>query len=164
MNINNKFRDSHLSELGISQATEAQEVTDQLKIHTVFVSPLRRTLETAYHIFKTHPNFKMIKFIVVPNLRESMNTISDIPENVDDVKAEFTELIPQLDYSLLKQCKNKYYYYIENMPKEIQRKIAKDIDLNPRSPYIDPAGIISELIKGINPKKMEGNWNSYDRT
>jgi len=43
------------------------------------VSPLRRTLETAYYTFKDHPNFKQLQFIVHPQLREKITISGDVP-------------------------------------------------------------------------------------
>jgi len=162
--MNISLRDSHLSELGIKQATKAQQITNNIKIHTVFVSPLRRTLETAYHIFKNHENFENIKFIVVPSLRESLNTVSDIPENIDEVQTEYSKLIPQLDFSMFQQYKNKSLYYIEDMPKEIQIKLSKNLNKTHNFSYKDPVEDISELIRAQNPKKLEGKWNVFNRT
>ena len=38
----------------------------------VIVSPMRRTLQSAYCVFKTHPNFDKMKFILVPSAMEMM--------------------------------------------------------------------------------------------
>ena len=42
---------------------------------------MRRTLETAYFIFKDHPNFKTMQFIVNPDLREKITITGDVPLN-----------------------------------------------------------------------------------
>lgn len=42
------------------------------------VSPMERALQTAIHMFATHPNVSKIKFIVVPILREWLHTASDL--------------------------------------------------------------------------------------
>ena len=60
--------DPPLSEKGVAQCAQAVESKDGLsKIETalpdveiVFVSPMRRCLETAYRLFKDHPNFDRI--------------------------------------------------------------------------------------------------------
>ena len=43
------------------------------------MSPMRRAMDTAYHIFKSHPNVKNILFKVDPLLRESVRSSADIP-------------------------------------------------------------------------------------
>ena len=68
-------------------------------IKTVLISPLRRALQTAHLLFKDHPNFSEIKFIVHPMLRENMHTVCDIPEDFDLVEKEYTNKIPHLDLS-----------------------------------------------------------------
>jgi hypothetical protein len=38
-------------------------------------------MDTAYHIFKSHPNFENIKFIVEPLIREKIMIGSDLPSD-----------------------------------------------------------------------------------
>jgi broad specificity phosphatase PhoE len=60
------FLDSRLSNYGIEQCLTASKYAKTINFQTIFVSPLRRTIETAYWIFKDHPNFSNIKFILKP--------------------------------------------------------------------------------------------------
>ena len=62
--IDKEHRDSPLNAVGIQQCEEASEVMNELNVGIVLISPMRRALETAYHIFKNHPNFDMIKFLM----------------------------------------------------------------------------------------------------
>ena len=62
--------DSSITTKGVKQCENASEVTSKLNVGVVLVSPMKRALETAYHMFKNHPNFKKIEFIVVPKLKE----------------------------------------------------------------------------------------------
>jgi len=43
------------------------------------VSPLRRALQTAYLLFKDHPNFNNIEVIIDPNIRETLGSPCSIP-------------------------------------------------------------------------------------
>ena len=70
-------------------------------VKVILVSPLKRALETAYLIFKDHLNFKNIKVIVDPNLREILKNSWDIPNSIHDTVAHFKKLFPCFDYSLL---------------------------------------------------------------
>lgn len=70
-------------------------------VKTVFVSPLRRALQTAYLLFKDHSHFNRINFIVHPLLRENTHTVCDIPETLELVKTEYISKIPNLDFSLI---------------------------------------------------------------
>jgi hypothetical protein len=49
------------------------------KFSTVFVSPLRRTIETAYYMFREHPNFETMTFVLNPTLREKITVSGDVP-------------------------------------------------------------------------------------
>lgn len=162
--LNKDLRDSRLAPLGIEQSLNAGVIMNQIKVHTVFVSPLRRTLETTYHIFKEHPDFSKMKFIVVPNLRESMNTSSDIPENFENVRDEFTKLIPHLDFSLMDDYKNPFYYYLEDMSPEFHDRVIKQLHHSEINDYIDPMDVILEEIKSSFPEQNEGRWNALART
>lgn len=46
----------------------------------MLVSPLRRAIQTAYHLFKDHPNKP--KLMVVPFLREMLSSSCDIGGNL----------------------------------------------------------------------------------
>jgi phosphohistidine phosphatase SixA len=162
--LNKDIRDSRLAPLGIEQAQSAAITMNQIKVNTVLVSPLRRTLETAYNIFKEHPDFSKIKFIVVPNLRESMNTSSDIPENIENIREEFTNIIPHLDFSLMNNYKNHIYYYLEDMSPEFNDKIIEKLSQNESNEYIDPTDAILEEIRSKFPEKNESKWNALART
>jgi broad specificity phosphatase PhoE len=71
-------------------------------IKTVYLSPLRRALETAWRLFSTAADFMGIKFIVVPLLRENMHTVCDVPLDFIDVLDEYSSKFPQgLDTSLI---------------------------------------------------------------
>jgi broad specificity phosphatase PhoE len=74
LRIKDELRDAPLSQLGIDQCLEAQQIANKLTVEVILVSPLRRTLETAYHTFKEHSNFENIEFILTPNLREAIDT------------------------------------------------------------------------------------------
>lgn len=82
----------------------------------MFVSPLRRALQTAWLLFKDHTQFKGIRFIVHPLLRENTHTVCDIPESLDTVKGEYNSRIPHLDWSLIDELdaeKRKLWYYCQ---------------------------------------------------
>jgi broad specificity phosphatase PhoE len=79
--------DCPLSDLGIKQCEETSSTASRLaNVTAVFISPLRRALQTAYLLFKTHPNFEAINFIVHPHLRENMHTVCDVPEDWNAVE------------------------------------------------------------------------------
>ena len=77
---NIEFQDSSITQLGITECEAAAEIAKTLKVEIVLVSPMVRALETAYHVFKNHPNFNNIEFIVVPKLKEWLGAVVDIPK------------------------------------------------------------------------------------
>ena len=75
--FNAKYRDWGLADVGIEECEKASDIAKSLTIHTVFVSPLIRSIQTAYHLFKDHPNFDSIKFVIVPKAREEFLCTDD---------------------------------------------------------------------------------------
>lgn len=57
----------------------------------IFVSPLRRALQTAFHLFKNHPNRSNISIILDPDLRECLHWPCGIPSYFDSIINEFKE-------------------------------------------------------------------------
>ena len=56
----------------------------------IFVSPMRRALETAYLILREHPNFQNMRFVVHPDLREKLGGADDVPsQNIQGLFEEF---------------------------------------------------------------------------
>ena len=71
--------DAKLTAEGIEQCRIAAKHAAEIDFRTIIVSPLRRTMETAYHVFKDHPNFSKIKFELEPTIREKIGISGDIP-------------------------------------------------------------------------------------
>lgn len=57
----------------------ASKHASEIDFKVIFVSPLRRTLETAYYTFKDHPNFKKMRVIISPLIREKIGITGDVP-------------------------------------------------------------------------------------
>lgn len=70
-------------------------------LELVFVSPLRRALETAYFMFKDHPNFKTIKFVVHPHIREPITMPSDLPDDMEQIVNDYRPFFPNFDTRLV---------------------------------------------------------------
>ena len=81
--------DCPLSDLGLKQCEEARALAASRlsNVKTVFVSPLRRALQTAYLLFKDHA--QQVKVIVHPLLRENLHTVCDVPDHFDSVARDF---------------------------------------------------------------------------
>lgn len=61
-----EFVDAQLSSIGVHQSLINAPKLLELNITRVMVSPMRRALQTAIHMFKGHPNLPKISFLVVP--------------------------------------------------------------------------------------------------
>jgi hypothetical protein len=70
----------------------------------VFVSPHRRTIETAVHILSSHPKKSEITFILLPLAKENLHTSSDLPVPFAELQAFTASLHSQhgftFDFSL----------------------------------------------------------------
>jgi S-ribosylhomocysteine lyase LuxS involved in autoinducer biosynthesis len=75
--------DPGLHTIGKMQAESNQEHVNSVNYRVVFVSPMQRTLQTCIHLFKNHPNKQDIRFIVLPIIREVLETSNDIAHDID---------------------------------------------------------------------------------
>ena len=107
--------DCSLTELGIQECLKAGQHALKIPFEEVWISPLRRTLETAFHIFKNHPNFGSIKFKVEPLLREKIRVPPDMPSR-HLVAEGFQELFNgNLDLSLMKGFDFEKVWYFDSL-------------------------------------------------
>lgn len=74
---NSRYIDCYLHEIGLEQEINNQQYINQINIDTVFVSPLRRTLQTCYYLFSNYPNKDQLKIMVTIN-----NKIVNCPCNI----------------------------------------------------------------------------------
>jgi len=124
LRLNPELVDAPLSDTGVKQCLEASmRAASVAHLKTVFVSPLRRALQTAYLLFKEHPEFREIKFILTPLLRENMHTVCDIPQDIDDTLDYFEPLFPNLDTSALEVYRNRKQWYLEDLEPSVQKRI-----------------------------------------
>jgi broad specificity phosphatase PhoE len=93
--------DCPLSADGVQQCAEMNCENLMPNLTCVILSPLRRTLETAYRIFHNHRNFENIKFMLHPLLREQLHCSCDIPADINLVLKDFQPRFPHLDTSLM---------------------------------------------------------------
>jgi len=81
-------------------------VLNDIEFHIVYVSPLRRAIQTTIYMFSTHPNRKNIRFVLLPELSEclcasgcfSPFTLSSVKKQMDKLAKKFEV---HLDYSLV---------------------------------------------------------------
>ena len=123
----------------------------------MLISPLRRALQTAYLVFKDHPNFHIIKFIVHPMLRENMHTVCDIPENFLDVKNDYEGKIPQLDFSLMERQENDWY--IHQLQEPVRSKLLERVA---RTSHTEKEVLLEEILSTY-PDRVESAFNTHQR-
>ena len=64
-------------------------------------------MQTAYHLFKNHPNFDKLNFIVDPDMKEHLHSPCDIPQPWELTHGQFRDLLPNLDVQLMNEaCKD----------------------------------------------------------
>ena len=77
-------------------------------VKTIFTSPLRRAIQTAYEMFKYHENFLSgkIRVVILPELRESLHCSCDVAIDYEVLKKEVLGFIPFADFSIIEELEN----------------------------------------------------------
>ena len=114
--INPDYLDSHLSKKGIKQTKELNNTTKILKIESIYVSPLYRSLETVKYMLEGSSNFKG-EIIVHPLIIECPNCIDDFIYDINETKNDFKDLNVNWNVfdDIIKKYKNwnENFYYFE---------------------------------------------------
>ena len=126
--INPDYLDSHLSKKGIKQTKELNNTIKILKIESIYVSPLYRSLETVKYMLEGSSNFKG-EIIVHPLIIECPNCIDDFIFYINKTKNDFKDL--NVNWSIFDESVRKYqnwdinFYYFEyfNRLSDTQKKI-----------------------------------------
>ncbi|KAL4512372.1 hypothetical protein ABPG72_005374 [Tetrahymena utriculariae] len=87
-----EFVDTPLHPYGIIQCKNKAPYLHKLRIQTVYVSPMQRTLQTCVELFRNHPNKRKIQFIVQPQISEQLTKVSDIFDQnkfIDFIKTSY---------------------------------------------------------------------------
>ena len=125
-----KYRDCELSQEGLEQCAKEAKLINSINVHTVFISPLRRALQTAVNLFKNHPNFESIKFILLPAAREAIEGADDLPWNIDSILSEFGSEFPNLCTSHFDKYENKVNYIFEDLDEPLKAELIAKIKLD----------------------------------
>ena len=87
----------------------------------------------AYLMFKSHPKFSKIKFVVEPDLRPRLERPCDIPLPMKETMAEYGQLFGgQIDFSLLEKMANtnrtwKELWFLHNQDPLTKEKLLKAV-------------------------------------
>lgn len=159
-----EFRDAKLTTHGYKQCATAEPIANMLNVHTVFVSPLRRALQTAHEVFKNHPDFSAINFVILPQLREFLNCTHDIPTNIEEIINQYKMYFDKLDTSLFDDFEDKLHYFLEDLDED--KKILIKEKLQPKEG--DTLGsnafdVIIEIFKESFPIAIESVRSIHNR-
>lgn len=116
----------HCRQLGGSNENKASKLSNLIDIEYVLISPLRRALETSYHIFKDHPKFDKITFFVHPTFRENIMTAGDIPDDINKTIEEYLKLFPKFNLAYFPKLEYgdlDNLYYARNFLPEFGERI-----------------------------------------
>ncbi len=116
--------DPPLAHIGVAQAEAGQKHVNTLDIKYVFVSPLRRAMETSKILFATHPKKASIKFVVVPLIRETISSMNDVPcWSYRDTREEFGKLNDMhYDFSMFETLADPDLYFVHTLDKDTREK------------------------------------------
>lgn len=109
--------DPLITDKGLAQAKSAQEKIGAKPYDFIFVSPLRRALQTATVIFEKNEGCP--KFIAVPMLSERFHCAGDLGSDLDTVKRNFKHV----DFAVVDGLVNPDYWYLENLADEKWREV-----------------------------------------
>ena len=103
-----EYIDPVITDKGVKQANLARENIKKTPFDFVFVSPLRRTLQTATMIFADNPGNP--KIIALPYITENFGCAGEIAGDYSQIKREFKK---KVDFSLVDQLSNPDLWYID---------------------------------------------------
>jgi broad specificity phosphatase PhoE len=159
--FNPELVDAGISDLGHDQTKAAAEEVQDLNIKVVFTSPLRRTLQTTYNIFKDHKNKPHV--IVLPILREIFSSACDVSDDLQKIKKEF----PDFDFSLIDALDVPEFWLFHSLQnetlkkdllKEAERKFRDKTDLGEKVKHY----ILDKLSK-YYPEQYESSFEILQR-
>lgn len=142
-----QFLDCPLSQHGNQQALNAVRQAHSIQVDKIFVSPLRRALETCRILFDDHPNRP--KIIVHPGLTEKLHDAPDVSLYTGEVYSEFS----MFDWALVPS-----YYYI---PDVIQNSHTKKLIGLTHTESIEN---LLQMMQEIHPLKLETDKTAFYRT
>lgn len=130
----------------------------------MLVSPLRRAMETAYKVFKTHPNFENIHFILLPNMREAIDTSCDIPVNIADTVEKYRTKFKRFDCSKLEKYGDIPHFFLKDIKQDFAARIMSEKIADAEDPFGSNAfDLLLEEIDENYPDKTESISNLLRR-
>lgn len=118
--------DCGITETGKIQCEILGKSLYEIKIRTVFISPLNRTIETCYESLKDYPELEKIKFIILPLASEIISSSCDIPMSLQEKKSKFQSYKNfNLEWHLYTD-----YFFLDNIDEINFKEILEEINLS----------------------------------
>ena len=155
--------DPALHSKGIQQAIGARSDIASLNIKYIFVSPLRRALQTCTELFKEHPNLHNMKFIVHPLLIEILNNANDLPANIAKTIKEFEGAPMNYDFNIFKGMERPELYYLYNLNNPPKDKLVEEIKEGKAEGEFDDINIVLKAAVKNAPLPLETYFNVKNR-
>lgn len=160
-----KLADPRLTSKGVAQCEAAKSQYHAMPIKVVFVSPLKRAMETAELLFRGHPMAESIKFVVHPLLSEMLAGSNEIPCPVSEKIREFG---PRgFDFGLFSGYKRPELYFVCNINSPEREELLKKIEENePKVSYIETVCAATKIRRTTYPthdRKVENYMNLRKR-
>ena len=154
--------DAKLTLEGVEQCRVAAKHAADIDFHKVYVSPLRRTMETAYHVFKDHPNFRKIEFVLEPTIREKIGISGDIPLSNNEWQRSYDLVYKEmfegrLDLTRMHPLlKRSQPWYFESLLPETQKQVSSKLQVYFKGDY---TGALIDIIHNTWPERFESISN-----
>jgi len=163
--LSKDFIDCSLHKYGVLQAKLSQKIVNEIDFAVVFVSPLRRAMQTSYYLFETHPNRTNIRFIVLPLVRECLDTSNDIPNGTTTtLLEEFSNKNGvAYDFSLIKSLKVPELWTYEVLTDESKKKSLYERTVKKSDGTYNDDEILIEEFGKYYPEKFESWGEIRDR-
>ncbi|EAS00391.2 histidine phosphatase family (branch protein 1) (macronuclear) [Tetrahymena thermophila SB210] len=161
---NPAFIDSELHPYGVLMSENCAKNLYDINISVVFISPLARALQTAFHLFKSHPNQANIKFVVLPDLTEILSKVQDI----SNIRKQIEIYGKVFDFSLMKNDfeENLEFWQVLNLHDEEEKNIILNRYTYENKNNQQPQSISEVILKIMNeifPAAVEKQKNLYFR-
>lgn len=152
--IDERFLDCSLSEIGQTQAEELSEKLKNFKIKRIYCSPLNRCIETISIALKSHPQRNNIEIIIHPLITEVLHGAQDVCKSITTKKDIYSDRSDGLkfDWTLFDEYYDKEqidYFFLEFIDNFDNDKIKDQSELiykNIKSQAIND-GLCSQLLK-----------------
>ena len=157
------YIDSPINKKGEQQALDASIKLQNLNIEIIYISPLYRCLQTAFFLFKNHPNKKNLKIVVHPLLTEVVSGVNNFTYQIQKTKKKFNQHSEiKVDWTLFdnefKTPKDQdlfFLKYIDEKKEKIQQKIKSIYDNYGKAKIKEEIAGLGKIIVDAGMRRLE---------